>query len=66
MTVINHQRPTRIAGVEPGTAALAVATCLALTIGVAAMTQSVVATVAAGVSIVAGLALVLAILPSKA
>lgn len=65
MTVINH-RPTRIAGVEPVTAMLAVATCLALTIGVAAMTQSVVATVAAGVSIVAGLALVLAILPSKA
>lgn len=63
--MINH-RPTRIAGVEPGTAVLAIATCLALTIGVAAMTESVVATVAACVSIVAGLALVLAILPNKA
>ncbi|WP_433663773.1 hypothetical protein ACQPW1_17700 [Nocardia sp. CA-128927] len=59
------QRPTRIAGVEPGTAVLAAATCLALTIGVAAMTESVVATVAACVSIVAGLALVLIILPHK-
>ncbi|MFI6172032.1 hypothetical protein ACIBCN_35015 [Nocardia sp. NPDC051052] len=63
--MINH-RPTRIAGVEPGTAVLAIATCLALTIGVAAMTASVVATVAACVSILAGLALVLAILPHKA
>ncbi|MFI6046788.1 hypothetical protein ACIA8C_34565 [Nocardia sp. NPDC051321] len=63
--MINH-RPTRIAGAEPGTAVLAIATCLALTIGVAAMTESVVATVAACVSIVAGLALVLAILPHQA
>ncbi|PXX60887.1 hypothetical protein DFR70_10978 [Nocardia tenerifensis] len=60
------QRPTRIAGVEPGTAVLAAATCLALTVGVAALTQSVVATVASCVSIVAGLALALAILPHKA
>ncbi|WP_405162561.1 hypothetical protein OG203_40860 [Nocardia sp. NBC_01499] len=65
MTVINH-RPTRIAGVEPGTAVLAIATCLFLTIGVAAMTESVVATVAACVSILIGLVVVLNILPHKA
>ncbi|MFD6161352.1 hypothetical protein ACFWF7_33550 [Nocardia sp. NPDC060256] len=61
-----NDRPTRIAGVEPVTAVLAIATCLALTIGVAAMTESVAATVAAFVSIIAGLALALAILPHKA
>ncbi|QBS44354.1 MULTISPECIES: hypothetical protein [unclassified Nocardia] len=65
MTVIDH-RPTRIAGAEPGTALLAAATCLALTIGVAAMTQSVVATVAACAAIVVGLVVVLNILSHKA
>ncbi len=52
-------------GLEQGTAVLAGATCLALTIGVAAMTESVVATVAACVSIVVGVAVVLSILPNK-
>ncbi|MFG1797571.1 hypothetical protein [Nocardia sp. NPDC049149] len=61
----NHQ-PTKIAGVEHGTAWLAAATCLALIVGVAALTASVAATSVAAVSIVAGLALVLTILPRQA
>ncbi|WP_378739887.1 hypothetical protein [Nocardia brasiliensis] len=62
---MTDHRPTRIAGIEPGTAVLASATCLALTIGVAALTQSVAATVAACASIVVGLVLALIILPHQ-
>ncbi|MBF6336649.1 hypothetical protein IU450_12220 [Nocardia abscessus] len=64
MAMTDH-RPTRIAGVEPGTGALAFATCLAFSIGIATITQSVFATLVAGVSIVAGLTLVLNILPHR-
>ncbi|MBF6167069.1 hypothetical protein IU486_20290 [Streptomyces gardneri] len=59
-------RPTRIAGVEPGTGALALATCLAFSTGIATITQSVFTTLVACVSIVAGLTLVLNILPHRA
>ncbi|MEU7144681.1 hypothetical protein ABZ942_34905 [Nocardia sp. NPDC046473] len=65
MTSTEH-RPARIAGVEPGTAVLAFATCLAFSIGIAALTQSATTTVLAFASIAAGLALVLTILPHKA
>lgn len=63
---VTEQRPARIAGIEQGTAVLAAATSLALTITVAALTHSLGATVAAGASIVGGLVLVLSILPHKA
>ncbi|MGW4849391.1 hypothetical protein [Nocardia brasiliensis] len=63
---MTEQRPARIAGIEQGTAVLAAATSLALTITVAALTHSLGATVAAGASIVGGLVLVLSILPHKA
>ncbi|MBF6191750.1 hypothetical protein IU475_11225 [Nocardia beijingensis] len=59
-------RPTRIAGVDPGTGALALTTCLAFSIGIATLTQSALATLLACLSIVAGLTLVLNILPRKA
>ncbi|WP_084654672.1 hypothetical protein [Nocardia altamirensis] len=65
MTSTDH-RPTRIAGVESGTAVLAFATCLAFSIGIGFLTQSAVTTVLACLSIAAGLALVLNILPHKA
>ncbi|WP_280427763.1 hypothetical protein, partial [Nocardia brasiliensis] len=66
VNTVTQQRPARIAGIEQGTAVLAAATSLALTIAVAALTHSLGATVAAGASIVGGLVLVLSILPHKA
>ncbi|MGQ4618712.1 hypothetical protein [Nocardia sp. R7R-8] len=63
---MTDHRPTRIAGVEPGTGALALTTCLAFSIGIATLTQSALTTLVACVSIVAGLTLVLNILPHKA
>ncbi len=51
---------------EPGTGALALTTCLAFSIGIAMITQSALTTLVACVSIVAGLTLVLNILPHKA
>ncbi|WP_406276161.1 hypothetical protein OH799_04750 [Nocardia sp. NBC_00881] len=63
---MTDHRPTRIAGVEPGTGALALSTCLAFSIGIAAITQAVFPTLVACLSIMAGLALVLNILPHKA
>ncbi|MGK8522433.1 hypothetical protein NG2371_02503 [Nocardia gamkensis] len=51
---------------EPGTGALALATCLAFSIGIATITQSAFTTLVACVSIVAGLTLVLNILPHRA
>ncbi|MEV0295919.1 hypothetical protein [Nocardia sp. NPDC050710] len=59
------KRPTRIAGVEVGTAVLATTTGLCFTIAVAVLTQSTGITLLAGSSMLAGLALALAILPSK-
>ncbi|WP_083889373.1 hypothetical protein [Nocardia pneumoniae] len=63
---MTDHRPTRIAGVERGTGALALATCLAFSLGIAALTQSAFSTLVASASIVSGVTLVLNILPRKA
>ncbi|WP_330230774.1 hypothetical protein OHA40_33385 [Nocardia sp. NBC_00508] len=62
---MTDHRPTRIAGVERGTGALALATCLAFSIGIAMLTQSLFSTLVACASIVAGVTLVLNILPHR-
>lgn len=61
---MTDERPTRIAGVEVGTAVLAAMTCLAFTIAIAVLTQSTVITILAGSSIALGVVLALIILPS--
>lgn len=61
---MTDERPTRIAGVEVGTAVLATITCLAFTIAVAALTGSATLTILAAASLLTGLALTRAILPS--
>ncbi|WP_245839453.1 hypothetical protein [Nocardia donostiensis] len=57
-----RNRPTRIAGMEWGTALLALATCLMFTAGIATMTRSVATILIASASIAAGLAVTLKIL----
>lgn len=61
MTALRN-RPTRIAGMEWGTALLALATCLVFTTGIAAITQSLEAALIATASILAGLGITLRIL----
>ncbi|MET8652017.1 MULTISPECIES: hypothetical protein [Nocardia] len=61
---VTDERPTRIAGVEAGTAVLAAITCIAFTIAIAVLTQSAVVTALAGSSIALGLIVALMILPS--
>lgn len=61
---VTDRRPTRIAGVEVGTAVLAATTTLAFSIAIAVLTQSAAVTLLAGSSLLVGLGLVLAILPS--
>ncbi|GAB2679555.1 hypothetical protein ACWDYH_12975 [Nocardia goodfellowii] len=63
---MTDHRPTRIAGMEPGTAVLAASTCLAFSAGIAAITRSPGITLTACASLAIGLALVLNILPHKA
>jgi len=57
-----HNRPTRIAGMEWGTALLAVATCLLFAAGIATITHSVATIAIAAASIAVGVALALRIL----
>lgn len=61
MTALRN-RPTRIAGMEWGTALLALATCLIFTTGIAAITQSFSAALIATASILVGLGITLRIL----
>lgn len=63
MTALRN-RPARIAGLEWGTALLALATCLTFTAGIAAITQSVTDALIATVSIAVGLAITLRTLRS--
>ncbi|WP_245551081.1 hypothetical protein [Nocardia paucivorans] len=59
-----RNRPARIAGMEWGTALLALATCLTFTAGIAAITQSATDALVATVSIAVGLAVALRTLRS--
>ncbi|MEU4315167.1 hypothetical protein [Nocardia sp. NPDC024068] len=59
-----RNRPARIAGMEWGTALLALATCLIFSTGIAALTQSLGTALIATVSILAGLGVALRILRS--
>lgn len=59
------ERPTRIAGVEVGTAALAGVSCLAFAAAVAALTGSTGFTLLAVASLLVGIVVVLSILPSE-
>ncbi len=61
MTALRN-RPTRIAGMEWGTALLALATCLIFSTGIAAITQSFSAALIATASILVGLGITLRIL----
>lgn len=61
MTALRN-RPTRIAGMEWGTALLALATCLIFSTGIAALTQSFATALVATASILLGLGLTLRIL----
>lgn len=63
MTALRN-RPARIAGMEWGTALLALATCLTFTVGIAAITQSVADALIATASIAVGLAVTLRTLRS--
>ncbi|MFC9897200.1 hypothetical protein ACFVMC_26225 [Nocardia sp. NPDC127579] len=62
---MTDHRPTRIAGLDRVTAALATVTCLAFAAGIAAITRSTGITLAACASLAIGLVLVLNILPRK-
>ncbi len=61
MTALRN-RPTRIAGMEWGTALLALATCLIFSTGIAAITQSFSTAMIATASILVGLGITLRIL----
>lgn len=61
MTALRN-RPTRIAGMEWGTALLALATCLIFSTAIAALTQSLSAALLATASIIIGLGIALRIL----
>lgn len=63
MTALRN-RPTRIAGMEWGTALLALATCLIFSTGIAAITQSFATALAATAAILIGLGFTLRILRS--
>jgi hypothetical protein len=63
MTALRN-RPTRIAGMEWGTALLALATCLIFSTGIAAITQSLSTALIATASILVGLGITLRILRS--
>jgi hypothetical protein len=60
---VTRNRTHRIAGVEWGTALLALATCLTFTAGIAVITQSVTPAIVSTGFMAAGLALTLKILP---
>ncbi|MFQ6396546.1 hypothetical protein ACLMAJ_24125 [Nocardia sp. KC 131] len=60
---VTRNRTHRIAGVERGSALLALATCFTFTAGIAAITQSLTTAAISTLCIVAGLALTLKILP---
>ncbi|MBH0781597.1 hypothetical protein [Nocardia bovistercoris] len=59
------ERPTRIAGVEVGTAVLSSVSCLAFAIAVAALTGSAGLTLLAVSSLLVGIMVALSILPSE-
>ena len=59
-----RNRPNRIAGMEWGTALLALATCLIFSTGIAAITQSLAAALIATASILVGIGIALRILKS--
>lgn len=61
MTALRN-RPTRIAGMEWGTALLALATCLIFSTSIAAITQSFASALVATASILIGLGITLRIL----
>lgn len=63
MTALRN-RPARIAGMEWGTALLALATCLIFSTGIAAITQSFATALVATASILVGLGITLRILRS--
>ncbi|MDO3649758.1 hypothetical protein [Nocardia mangyaensis] len=58
-----EDRPARLAGMESGTAILALAICVILTVGIAALSHSAVAAVLASVAFAGGLIVALRILP---
>ncbi|MFQ6329443.1 hypothetical protein ACLMAL_25365 [Nocardia sp. CWNU-33] len=60
---VTRNRTHRIAGVEWGTALLALATCFTFTAGIAAITRSFTTAAVSTVCIAAGLVLTLRILP---
>nr|WP_227996061.1 hypothetical protein [Nocardia australiensis] len=62
---VTRNRTHRIAGVERGTALLALATCLTVTAGIAAITQSLTPAIISTAVIIVGLALTLKILPTS-
>ncbi|MEV6426119.1 hypothetical protein [Nocardia sp. NPDC051463] len=64
MTAIQNQ-PTRIMGVEWGTATLALMACLIFTLGIAALTNSIVLAVGSGTLFGAGVVLTSKILPAE-
>ncbi len=61
---MTDERPTRIAGVDVGSAVLAATTCLAFTIAVAVLAGSAGLTVVAGASLLSGLGVTRTILPN--
>lgn len=63
MTAIRN--PTRILGLERGTAVLVFVTCLIFACGIAALSQSVTTGLLAALGILAGLMVSIGILPSE-
>ncbi|MFF2084856.1 hypothetical protein ACFVVM_13845 [Nocardia sp. NPDC058176] len=58
-----EDRQARVAGMDSGTAILALTICAVLTIGIAALSHSAVAAVLASVALAGGLVIALRILP---
>lgn len=56
-------RPARVAGMESGTAVLALAICVILAVGIVALSHSAMAAVLASVAFAGGLVVALRILP---